>query len=71
MALTNILSGEYNIDSCSRGVSGALYLQSAIVGVMLCRGRILVRLPLESGVDTSGLAQLDSVNRVRSGTKQH
>ena len=51
MALTNILSGEYNIDSCSRGVSGALYLQSAIVGVMLHGGLFLVELPFESGVD--------------------
>lgn len=51
MALTNILSGEYNIDSCSRGVSGALYLQSAIVGVILHGGLYSVRLPSESGVD--------------------
>lgn len=51
MALTNILSGEYNIDSCSRGVSGALYLQSAIVGVMLHGGLLFVELPFESGVD--------------------
>ncbi len=35
----------------SRGVSGALYLQSAIAGVMSCLGFIIVELPLESGVD--------------------
>ena len=35
----------------SRGGSGALYLQSAIVGVIFRRGRFIVRLPLISGVD--------------------
>ena len=35
----------------SRGGSGALYLQSAIVGVIFRRGRFAVRLPLISGVD--------------------
>ena len=35
----------------SRGGSGALYLQSAIVGVMSCRGFLAVELPSESGVD--------------------
>ena len=34
-----------------RGVSGALYLQSAIVGVMLHRGLSFAKLPLVSGVD--------------------
>ena len=28
----------YNMDLCSRGGSGTLNLQSAIAGVMLCRG---------------------------------
>ena len=35
----------------SRGGSGALYLQSAIVGVIFRRGRFVVRLPLKSDVD--------------------
>ena len=35
----------------SRGVSGALNLQSAIAGVMFCLGCFLVELPLVSGVD--------------------
>ena len=36
---------------CSRGASGTLYLQSAIVGVMLCRGLYLSKLPLVCGVE--------------------
>lgn len=36
---------------CSRGVSGALYLQSATVGVMSCPGFFVVELPFASGVD--------------------
>ncbi len=36
---------------CSRGVSGALYLQSAIAGVMVDFGVLLVRLPRVSGVE--------------------
>ena len=36
---------------CSRGVSGTLYLQSAIAGVMLRRGPVFAELPLESGVE--------------------
>ena len=36
---------------CSRGDSGALYLQSATAGVMPNRGRIAVGLPLISDVD--------------------
>ena len=36
---------------CSRGVSGALYLQSAIAGVMVGLGLFLVELPSVSGVD--------------------
>jgi hypothetical protein len=35
----------------SRGVSGALYPQSATAGVMLCPGYYIVKLPLISGVD--------------------
>ena len=35
----------------SRGGSGALYLKSAIVGVIFRRGRFIVKLPLVSGVD--------------------
>ena len=36
---------------CSRGVSGALYLQSAIAGVMFCRGHLIAKLPFVSDVD--------------------
>ena len=36
---------------CSRGVSGALYLQSAIAGVMAGPGSYSVGLPKVSGVD--------------------
>ncbi len=35
----------------SRGSSGALYHQSAIVGVISCRGFSIVELPFASGVD--------------------
>lgn len=42
----------YNYSSCSRGVSGALYLQSAIVGVILHGGLVLVKLPQVSGIET-------------------
>ena len=38
--------------SCAAGgVSGTLYLQSAIAGVILRRGLVFAELPLESGVD--------------------
>ncbi len=36
---------------CSRGVSGALYLQSAIAGVMPIGGFHIAELPLISGND--------------------
>ena len=36
---------------CSRGDSGALYLQSATAGVMPSRGSFAVELPFISGVD--------------------
>lgn len=35
----------------SRGDSGALYLQSALAGVMLCRGYSIAELPFVSGDD--------------------
>ena len=35
----------------SRGVSGALYLQSATAGVLFCLGYFLVKLPRVSGAD--------------------
>ena len=41
----------YNIDSCSRGVSGTLYLQSAIAGVILRGGHLFAELPLISGAE--------------------
>ena len=55
----------------SRGVSGALYLQSAIAGVMADLELGMRGLPLVSDVENSGLARQDPVNRVRLGTKQH
>ncbi len=36
----------------SRGSSGALYHQSAIVGVISCRGLPIAELPSVSGVDS-------------------
>ena len=36
---------------CSRGDSGALYLQSATAGVMFCLGRLVVMQPFISDVD--------------------
>ncbi len=36
----------------SRGISGALYHQSAIVGVISCRGLPIAELPFVSGVDS-------------------
>ena len=36
---------------CSRGDSGALYLQSAIAGVLSCLGSFDEELPFISGVD--------------------
>lgn len=36
---------------CSRGDSGALYLQSAIAGVIFCLGSFIVGLPFISDVD--------------------
>ena len=36
---------------CSRGVSGALYLQSATAGVMSCLGRFVAMPALISDVD--------------------
>jgi len=59
---------------CSRGVSGTLYLQSAIAGVMLRRGPVFAELPLESGVEAWVLrdGNLWTVSdRERSSTKQN
>ena len=36
---------------CSRGVSGALNLQSAIAGVIFCRGHLIAKPPYVSDVD--------------------
>ena len=36
---------------CSRGDSGALYLQSALAGVISCLAHFSAELPLASGVD--------------------
>ena len=55
----------------SRGDSGALYLQSAIAGVMTGLESFLAKLPLVSDVESSGLTRQESTNRVRLGTKQH
>ncbi len=47
---------EFDINlPCSRGVSGALYLQSAIAGVMVGPGSVLVGLPSVSGVEAQVL----------------
>ncbi len=55
----------------SRGDSGALYLQSALAGVMSCRGCLPVKTTVVSGVDAGVLAQQKPVNRVRTGMEQH
>ena len=58
---------------CSRGVSGALYLQSAIAGVLSRPGTILSEPPVISGVDGLVLRtrNLGTVSgRERSSTKQ-
>ena len=55
----------------SRGDSGALYLQSAIAGVMIGLELPLAKPPLVSDVESSGLTRQESMNRVRLGTKQH
>ena len=47
--LTNLPKNSILNKPCSRGVSGALYLQSALVGVMLYRGLSLGQLPFISG----------------------
>lgn len=49
----------------SRGVSGALYLQSAIAGVLFCLGYIFVKLPFVSDVDVWVLRNRNS--RIVSG----
>lgn len=62
------------IGPCSRGGSGALYLQSAIAGVILRRGLWFSGLPPESGVDirVSRDGCLRTVSgRERSSTKQN
>ena len=53
---------------CSRGDSGALYPQSATEGVMAGFG--LSSCEAAHG-KCFGLARQESMNRVRSGTKQH
>ena len=58
----------------SRGVSGALYLQSAIAGVLSRFGFVVGKLPLMMGVDVLVLRNrnLRTVSgRERSSTKQN
>ena len=59
---------------CSRGASGALYPQSALVGVMLCRGLAFWKLPVVSGDDVwvlrNGNPRIVS-GRERSSTKRN
>ena len=55
----------------NRGVSGALYPQSAIVGVNAFLRALLVSLHRERLVERRVLAQFVPVNYVRWGTKQH
>jgi len=55
----------------SRGVSGALYLQSALVEVMSGLREILVSTPYFKDVEKIVLYCRESANRVRAGTKQH
>lgn len=55
----------------SRGVSGALYLQSATAGVMPNLRGFLCGAALYKWRWRLGLAQQNSMNRVRSGMKQH
>jgi len=59
------------IKPCSRGVSGTLYLQSAIAGVMFWLRALTDAAALYKWRRSLGLTQRISVNRVRLGTKQH
>ena len=61
---------EYNCHT-SRGDSGALYLQSALVEVMSGLREILVSKPCFKGVEKIVLYCRELANRVRAGTKQH
>ena len=54
----------------SRGFSGSLYLQSATAGVMFCPGLYGQYAALCKQHRRLGLAQQESVNRVRSGMEQ-
>ena len=55
----------------SRGVSGALYPQSAIVGAITPSRALFVSLRQKSLVERWVLAQFVPVKYVRWGTKQH
>ena len=55
----------------SRGDSGALYLQSALVEVMPNLRGVLVSTPYFKDVEKMVLYCRKLTNRVRSGTKQH
>ncbi len=55
----------------SWGVSGALYPQSATVGVTPLSRALLVSLRRKKLVERRVLAQFVPVNHVRWGTKQH
>ena len=55
----------------SRGVSGALYLQSATAGVMSLPRALCCRAAPWKWRWSLGLTQQESVNRVRAGMQQH
>ena len=57
--------------SYSRGVSGALYLQPALVEVISDLRIILVSKTYFKNVDKMVLYCREAANRVRLGTKQH
>ena len=55
----------------SRGASGALYLQSAIAGVMSRLGIDSAKQPEVSSNDVGVSVQRKLTNRVRAGMQQH
>ena len=50
-ALTKLIKNDILIKPRSRGSSGALYLKSALAGVIFCQGFLLAWLPFISGAD--------------------
>ena len=58
-------------EGTNRGASGALYLQSAIAGVMSRLGEVFAEQPGASSVDVGVFMQRKLTNRVRAGMQQH